>query len=340
MNLSVTANSKQFATAPSVEHHWGMKAGSNPLHEDWILNRQCDRVDDRECDRYHPMTKTKRFDPFVFPQPLSQAPWANFYFRPVYVTKVVTVIKDEEMSIYFQTHGNSYTIFYEDRMSEHNVVDVLLSDKFLRRFYDHKLYVFTETLESLGIESGAFATLDAFVAARKQAFGDAADQIKSLVLDVVRAIPGGEGAYAIYVISEDSVFGYVGGRLVEIKDDIVLKTQLVTDKKAAVGIGGVVIAAVVGTKTLKALRASDDIKLHLHPKWTVNFTKEMLSTSEVIAKGSSIRKIDDLVEAFGGTKKGWVKKKGWDANGNEWHWYEHHGIGRKGVKPAGEPDPF
>ena len=66
MNLSVTANSKQFATAPSVEHHWGMKAGSNPLHEDWILNRQCDRVDDRECDRYHPMTKTKRFDPFVF----------------------------------------------------------------------------------------------------------------------------------------------------------------------------------------------------------------------------------------------------------------------------------
>ena len=66
MNLSVTANSKQFATAPSVEHHWGMKAGSNPLHEDWILNRQCDRVDDQECDRYHPMTKTKRFDPFVF----------------------------------------------------------------------------------------------------------------------------------------------------------------------------------------------------------------------------------------------------------------------------------
>ena len=72
----------------------------------------------------------------------------------------------------------------------------------------------------------------------------------------------------------------------------------------------------------------------------VNFTKQMLANSEVIAKGSSIRKIDELVAAFGGTKKGWVKKKGWDAAGNEWHWYEHHGVGRKGVKLAGEVDPF
>jgi hypothetical protein len=72
----------------------------------------------------------------------------------------------------------------------------------------------------------------------------------------------------------------------------------------------------------------------------VRFTREMIADSEVIARGSKIRKIDELVSTFGGTNKGWVKKKGWDASGNEWHWYEHHGIGRKGVKPAGDVDPF
>ena len=76
------------------------------------------------------------------------------------------------------------------------------------------------------------------------------------------------------------------------------------------------------------------------PKWTVNFTKVMLSSSETMFKGSKIHKIGELVEKFGGTKKGWLKKKGWDAKGKEWHWYEHHGIGRKGVKPTGFPDPF
>ncbi len=76
------------------------------------------------------------------------------------------------------------------------------------------------------------------------------------------------------------------------------------------------------------------------PKWTVNFTKEMLSNSETMFKGSRIHKIEELVEKFGGTKSGWLKKKGWDASGNEWHWYEHHGIGRIGVKPPGFPDPF
>ena len=73
---------------------------------------------------------------------------------------------------------------------------------------------------------------------------------------------------------------------------------------------------------------------------TAHFTKEMIANSEVIARGSKINKINELVSTFGGTNKGWVKKKGWDVAGNEWHWYEHHGIGRKGVKPAGEFDPF
>lgn len=70
------------------------------------------------------------------------------------------------------------------------------------------------------------------------------------------------------------------------------------------------------------------------------FTKEMLSKSQVIARGAGIQKIDELLAKFGGTRKGWIKKKSWDANGQEWHWYEHHGIGRVGVKQAGSPDPF
>ena len=59
-------------------------------------------------------------------------------------------------------------------------------------------------------------------------------------------------------------------------------------------------------------------------KWT----KKMLSTSKVIAKGSGIREVDRLVQQDGGTTKGWIKKKGWDSCGREWHWYEHIGIGK------------
>lgn len=71
-----------------------------------------------------------------------------------------------------------------------------------------------------------------------------------------------------------------------------------------------------------------------------DFTREMLSRSVKIAEGSAIRKIDELVSKFGGSRRGWVKKKGWDSAGQEWHWYEHQGIGRRGVKRAGEVDPF
>jgi len=73
----------------------------------------------------------------------------------------------------------------------------------------------------------------------------------------------------------------------------------------------------------------------------VKFTKKMLSTSKIIAEGSGIRKLDTLIDRFGGRARDWVKKKGWDEFGEEWHWYEHKGSGRRvGVKPAGEPDPF
>ena len=66
----------------------------------------------------------------------------------------------------------------------------------------------------------------------------------------------------------------------------------------------------------------------------------MIEGSRKIADGTFIDKVDELVRKFGGTKKGWVKKKGWDDYGREVHWYEHIGIGRKGAKYKGEVDPF
>ncbi len=72
----------------------------------------------------------------------------------------------------------------------------------------------------------------------------------------------------------------------------------------------------------------------------VTFTQQMLAKSTTIAQGTAIDKVGRLVELFGGTAKGWVKKKGWNALGQEIHWYEHNGIGRIGAKLAGQPDPF
>ena len=54
----------------------------------------------------------------------------------------------------------------------------------------------------------------------------------------------------------------------------------------------------------------------------------MLAGSQVIAKGTKINDVARLVDQYGGKAKNWVKKKGWDSCGREWHWYEHNGIGR------------
>ena len=69
------------------------------------------------------------------------------------------------------------------------------------------------------------------------------------------------------------------------------------------------------------------------------FTRKMLATAETIAEGPQIRKVDELVEKFGGKRKHWKKKKGWDEHGDEWHWYENKGM-KVGKKRPGEPDPF
>jgi hypothetical protein len=64
------------------------------------------------------------------------------------------------------------------------------------------------------------------------------------------------------------------------------------------------------------------------------------STSKEIARGGKIDKVGELVEKFGGSARNWRKMKGWDSLRREIHWYEHPGIGVKGLKWAGELDPF
>ncbi len=61
-------------------------------------------------------------------------------------------------------------------------------------------------------------------------------------------------------------------------------------------------------------------------------TREQLSQSRVIARGRGIRDIHRLLQEYGGTVKGWIKKSSppmtIEGRAAEIHWYEHHGIGR------------
>ena len=61
-------------------------------------------------------------------------------------------------------------------------------------------------------------------------------------------------------------------------------------------------------------------------------SKQQLSQSHVIAKGRRIREVNRLVEMYGGTAKGWVKKSSpsliIEGRLAEIHWYEHRGLGR------------
>ena len=58
----------------------------------------------------------------------------------------------------------------------------------------------------------------------------------------------------------------------------------------------------------------------------------MLSDARVIAKGQRIRDVQRLVAQYGGSASRWVKKSSpqFEVAGArlEYHWYEHHGIGR------------
>lgn len=63
---------------------------------------------------------------------------------------------------------------------------------------------------------------------------------------------------------------------------------------------------------------------------------EEIARSRIIAIGPGIRDLPRLLATYGGKARRWKKKaspprrdnRGW----YEYHWYEHHGIGRKEVK--------
>lgn len=64
----------------------------------------------------------------------------------------------------------------------------------------------------------------------------------------------------------------------------------------------------------------------------VTLSRKMLSDARVIAKGQLIRDVKRLVAQHGGKASQWVKKSSpqFEVAGArfEYHWYEHHGIGR------------
>jgi hypothetical protein len=68
----------------------------------------------------------------------------------------------------------------------------------------------------------------------------------------------------------------------------------------------------------------------------LELTKEMIVRSRVIAKGRAIRDVERLVLAYGGRTSLWLKKScppvEYAGDVYEYHWYEHHGIGRFEVK--------
>ena len=66
------------------------------------------------------------------------------------------------------------------------------------------------------------------------------------------------------------------------------------------------------------------------------FTKELIAHSRVIAKGRGIRGLNRLIQDYGGQPSMWTKKSSppveIEGAMYEYHWYEHHGIGRFEIK--------
>ncbi len=61
-----------------------------------------------------------------------------------------------------------------------------------------------------------------------------------------------------------------------------------------------------------------------------------MAQSRVIARGKRIREVDRLLDQYGGQRSKWLKKSSpvFEKDGArfEYHWYEHHGIGRVEIK--------
>jgi len=64
--------------------------------------------------------------------------------------------------------------------------------------------------------------------------------------------------------------------------------------------------------------------------------KELITRSRVIAKGRGIRDLQRLLQDYGGKASAWTKKSSppVEMGGEvyEYHWYEHHGIGKIEIK--------
>jgi hypothetical protein len=65
-------------------------------------------------------------------------------------------------------------------------------------------------------------------------------------------------------------------------------------------------------------------------------TKDLTARSRVIARGRGIRDLERLVREYGGKPSRWTKRSSpaiaIEGLLYEYHWYEHHGIGRFEVK--------
>ena len=68
----------------------------------------------------------------------------------------------------------------------------------------------------------------------------------------------------------------------------------------------------------------------------MKLSQDILLKSRVIAKGRRIRNIQGFFEEYGGVASKWIKKSSTpfeiDGEFYEYHWYEHHGIGRVEIK--------
>lgn len=69
---------------------------------------------------------------------------------------------------------------------------------------------------------------------------------------------------------------------------------------------------------------------------SLDLSREIIANSRLIAKGRRIRDAQRLIDQYGGQASKWCKKSSQKlAVGGgvyEYHWYEHHGIGRFEVK--------
>jgi hypothetical protein len=62
----------------------------------------------------------------------------------------------------------------------------------------------------------------------------------------------------------------------------------------------------------------------------------MIAHARIIARGRRIRDLKRLLATYGGIASQWIKKScpTFEIEGelHEYHWYEHHGIGRFEIK--------